>query len=132
MSTIIIRQNPARKKGDKILIPEAKNYISIVGQVVNPGNIVYKQNFTVENYIETAGGFSWRAIESDVRIIKANTGEWVEADDIEQLEPGDIIWVPEELPAPKFWDVFIDALTIFGQVATVVAAVVAVVIASRN
>ncbi len=120
------------KKGDKILIPEAKNYISIVGQVVSPGNIVYKQNFTVENYIETAGGFSWRAIESDVRIIKANTGEWVEADDIEQLEPGDIIWVPEELPAPKFWDVFIDALTIFGQVATVVAAVVAIVIASRN
>ena len=120
------------KKGDKILIPEAKNYISIVGQVVNPGNIVYKENFSVENYIETAGGYSWRAIESDVRIIKANTGEWVEADKIEKLEPGDIIWVPEELPAPKFWDVFIDALTIVGQVATVVAAVVAVVIASRN
>ncbi|MBL1214054.1 MAG: hypothetical protein HND52_11905 [Ignavibacteriae bacterium] len=120
------------KKGDKIYVPEAKNYITIVGQVVSPGNIIFKETLTVEDYIQTAGGFSWRAIENDVRIIKANTGEWIEADDIEELNPGDIIWVPEELPAPKFWDVFIDALTIVGQVATVVAAVVAVVIASRN
>jgi protein involved in polysaccharide export with SLBB domain len=127
-----VSENIILKKGDNIVIPEAKNYISIVGQVVNPGNIIYKENFSVDNYIETAGGFSWRAIESDVRIIKANTGEWVEADDVEKLEPGDIIWVPEELPAPRFWDVFIDALTIVGQAATVVAAVVAVVIASRN
>jgi polysaccharide export outer membrane protein len=120
------------KKGDKIYVPEAKNYITIVGQVVNPGNIIFKNSFSVDDYIETAGGFSWRAIENDVRVIKANTGEWVEADDIEELKPGDIIWVPEELPPPKFWDVFIDALTIVGQVATVVAAVIAVVIASRN
>ena len=120
------------KKGDKIYVPEAKNYITIVGQVVNPGNIIFKRSFSVDDYIQTAGGFSWRAIENDVRVIKANTGEWIEADDIEELKPGDIIWVPEELPPPKFWDVFIDALTIVGQVATVVAAVIAIVIASRN
>jgi hypothetical protein len=47
------------------------------------------------------------------------------------LEPGDIIWIPEEPPGPKFWDVFLTTLGVLGQVATVVAATIAVIIATR-
>ena len=119
------------KRGDVISVPEKKNYITLIGQVVNPGSIIYYENLSVEDYIQLAGGFSWRAIESDVRVIKVNTGEWIDADDIEKLDPGDTIWILEDPPGPKFWDVFITSLTIIGQVAAIVAASVAVIIATR-
>lgn len=119
------------KKNDYIFISEAKNYITLIGQVVNPGKLIYRPELNVDGYIELAGGFGWRAIENDVRVIKANTGEWQDADDVEQLEPGDTIWVPEDPPGPKFWDVFITSLNVLGQVATVVAATIAVIVATR-
>lgn len=119
------------KRGDRINIPEKKNYIIMLGQVVNPGNIIYDPTYTIEDYIELSGGFAWRALEDEVRVIKVNTGEWVEADDVEKLEPGDTIWIPEDPPGPKFWDVFTTSLQVLGQVATIIAATVAVIVATR-
>ena len=119
------------RRRDVINIPEKKNYITLIGQIVNPGNIIYNDNLSVEDYIQLAGGFSWRAIEGDVRVIKVNTGEWIDADDIEKLDPGDTIWVLEDPPGPKFWDVFTTSLSVLGQVAAVIAATVAVIIATR-
>ncbi|HSP88365.1 MAG TPA: SLBB domain-containing protein, partial [Ignavibacteriaceae bacterium] len=124
-------ENVILKRGDVIDVPEAKNYITLLGQVVNPGKVIYKSDLTYENYIELAGGFGWRALEDEVRVIKANTGEWIEADDIETLEPGDTIWIPEDPPGPKFWDVFTTVLQVAGQIAAVIAATVAVIIASK-
>jgi protein involved in polysaccharide export with SLBB domain len=119
------------KRGDIISVPEKKNYISIIGQVVNPGNIIFNKNLKVRDYIQLAGGFSWRALEGDVRVIKSSTGEWVEEDDVEFLEPGDTIWILEDPPGPKFWDVFLTSLTVVAQLAAIVAASVAVVVATR-
>jgi polysaccharide export outer membrane protein len=132
---LFLRNNVAEdillKKGDVISIPEAKNYVTLLGQVVNPGNIVYKAEYTVDDYILLAGGFGWRAVEGDVRIIKSNTGEWVDDEDVKTLDPGDTIWIPEDPPGPKFWDVFTTSLQIVGQVAAVIAATVAVIVATR-
>jgi len=119
------------KKEDIISIPEKKNYVSIIGQVVNPGSIIYNENLKVKDYIQLAGGFSWRAVEGDVRVIKGNTGEWVDAEDVEFLDPGDTIWVLEDPPGPKFWDVFLTSLTVVAQLAAIVAASVAVIVATR-
>lgn len=124
-------ENVILKRGDVIDVPEAKNYITLLGQVVNPGKVIYQENLTYENYIELAGGYGWRALEDEVRVIKANTGEWIEAEEIELLEPGDTIWIPEDPPGPKFWDVFTAILQVTGQIAAVIAATVAVIIASR-
>ncbi len=120
------------KRGDVIEVPEAKDYVILLGQVVSPGNITYQSGLTVDDYINLAGGFGWRAEKGDVRVIKANTGEWVDADDVVSLKPGDTIWIPENPPGPKFWTVFTTSLTIFGQVASIVAATVAIIIASRK
>jgi len=125
-------ENVILKDGDVITVPEAKNYIIILGQVVSPGNIIYDSKLTVEDYIALAGGFGWRAIEGDVRVIKANTGEWVDADDVDELKPGDTIWVLEKPQPPKFWEVFVTSLTIVGQLASIIAAAVAVIIATRK
>ena len=119
------------KRGDVINVPEAKDYVILLGQVVNPGNIIYQPGLSVNDYIDLAGGFGWRAEEGDVRVIKANSGEWIDAEDIDTLKPGDTIWIPETPPGPKFWDVFTTSLAVLGQVASIVAATVAIIIASR-
>lgn len=126
-----LKEDVILKRGDVINVPEAKNYITLLGQVINPGSIVYNKNFTVNDYIQLAGGFGWRAVESDVRVIKSNTGEWLDAEDVESLDPGDTIWIPENPPGPKFWNVFSTVLQVLGQVATVIAATVAVIVAAR-
>lgn len=119
------------KKNDQIFIPEKKDFIIIIGQAVFPGNLEYHPEYTIRDYIELAGGFSWRADEGDIRVIKGKTGEWVDEDDIVKLEPGDTIWIPEKPQGPKFWDVFKDSLTIVGQLATVIAATIAVIVSTR-
>ena len=103
----------------------------MLGQLVNPGKIIYDSTLTIQDYINLAGGFGWRALEGDVRVIKAKTGEWIDAEDIDELKPGDTIWVPENPPGPKFWDVFTDVLTIVAQLAAIVAASAAVIVATR-
>jgi protein involved in polysaccharide export with SLBB domain len=118
-------------QGDRINVPEKKNYITLLGQVINPGNIEFNPNLTIDDYINLAGGFGWRALENDVIVIKALTGEWIDAGDVQLLEPGDTIWIPEDPPPPKFWDVFMDALAITAQLATVIVAVTAIIVASR-
>jgi len=119
------------RKNDIINVPEKKDYIIMLGQFVNPGKIIFDSLLTIDNYIELAGGFGWRALKGDVRVIKAKTGEWVDADEDVLLQPGDTIWVPEDPPGPKFWDVFTDVLTIVAQLAAIVAASAAVIVATR-
>jgi len=125
-------ENIILKRGDVIDVPEAKNYIIMLGQINNAGNIIYQKNLKVDDYIRLAGGFGWRAEKGDVRVIRANSGEWIEADKVDSLSPGDAIWVPENPPAPKFWDVFTTSLQVVGQLAAIIAATIAVVVATRK
>lgn len=126
-----LKENIILRKNDIINVPEKKDYIIMLGQFVNPGKIIFDSLFTINDYIELAGGFGWRALEGDVRVIRAKTGEWVDADEDVLLQPGDTIWVPEDPPGPKFWEVFTDVLTIVAQLAAVVAASAAVIVATR-
>ncbi len=119
------------KNRDIINVPEKKNYIIMLGAVVRPGKLIFDPKLGVLDYIDLAGGFGWRAEEGKVRVVKANTGEWIDYDEVELLEPGDTIWVPEEPPAAKFWDVFTTTLSVVAQVAAILAAAAAVIIATR-
>jgi protein involved in polysaccharide export with SLBB domain len=124
-------ENIILRKGDIITVPQQKDYIIMLGQFVNPGKIIYNNSLKVSDYIQLAGGFGWRAEEGDVRVIKAKTGEWIDANDDVLLHPGDTIWAPEEPQGPKFWDVFTDVLSVIAQVAAILAASAAVIIATR-
>jgi len=126
-----LSENIIMRKNDEINIPQKKDYIVMLGQFVNPGKIVFDSTLTVDDYINLAGGYAWRALEGDVRIIKAKTGEWIDADEDIQLQPGDTIWAPEDPPGPKFWDVFTDVLTIVAQVAVILSATAAIIIATK-
>jgi len=126
-----ITENIILRRGDIVNIPQKKDYIIMLGQFVNPGKIIFDSTLTIEDYINLVGGFGWRALEGDVRVIKAKTGEWVDADEDVLLQPGDTIWAPEDPPGPKFWTVFTDVLTVVAQVAVILSATAAIIIATR-
>lgn len=121
-----MREDIILREDDVIEIPAKKNYIRIIGRVLNPGNVIFNPNWGFEDYIRFAHGYGWRADEGNVRIIKARTGEFVDADNTKDyiLEPGDTIWVPEE-PEIKFWNIVLTAIGVISQLAAIVGVIIA-------
>lgn len=120
-------QNIVLQEGDIIEVPRRKDYIRIIGRVNSPGNVIFAPGWTFEQYITAAGGYGWRADDGDVRVVKARTGELVDADDEGdyELEPGDTIWVPE-VPEVKFWEIALTTLGVISQVAGIVGIIIAI------
>ncbi len=120
-------QNILMRSGDVVEVPKLKNYIRIIGRVDNPGNVIFNPDWTYVQYIQTVGGYGWRADDGDVRVVKARTGELVDASNIGdyELEPGDTIWVPE-VPEVKFWETALTALGVISQIAGIVGIVIAI------
>jgi len=84
------------KNGDVIIVPRASEVINVSGEVANPGLLGYNPDYKYMDYIELAGGFSFRANKGKIRIIKGPTGEWKKAKGNTPLRPGDTILVPEK------------------------------------
>lgn len=115
------------RAGDVVEVPKRKNYIRIIGRVNNPGNVIFNPEWNFLQYIQAVGGFGWRADDGDVRVVKARTGELVDAEDTGdyELEPGDTIWVPE-VPETKFWEAALTALGVISQLAGIVGIIIAI------
>jgi protein involved in polysaccharide export with SLBB domain len=99
-------QNVLLEGNDVISIPEKRHIVKMTGQFIKPGLVDYFPGDTVENYIEQAGGFTWRADISQARLIRAKTGIRLELGKKEiatlVVGEGDVIWVPEK-PYFDFW-----------------------------
>ncbi|QOR37424.1 polysaccharide export protein [Billgrantia diversa] len=82
--------------GDVITIPEVSDSILISGEIVVPQAVVYKPGLSAKDYIEGAGGFTQRADESHILVVRQN-GAVRNARDV-SLRPGDEILVMPEVP----------------------------------
>ena len=114
--------NVVLKDRDFIYIPNKNVTVDVSGQVRNPGLIVYKPGENFLYYIEQARGLSWNAHKSKIRIIKANTGEWLKPDDSIIIEVGDQIFVQEK-PELKIWTITKEAITALAQLATLIVVI---------
>ena len=104
--------------GDNISVPSIRYTIKVSGQVVFPGAVVHNPDYGITDYIEKAGGKTWRA-SNEVRFIEGQTGQLKRSKDVEGIEPGDRIWVKEK-SRRDYWAIFTQATTVIGNVATVV------------
>lgn len=104
---------------DMIQVPTYTQTVTIIGAVKFPGITTYVPGETIGYYIKTAGDYSWDAKKSEVRLIKAISGEWVRADEATVVGLGDTIFVPEK-PKRDYWTLFKDVLLVTTQVATLV------------
>jgi polysaccharide export outer membrane protein len=78
---------------------EVVNYrpIFILGEVNRPGQYPYQPGMTVVSAVAIAGGFTYRAVEDQVSIVRNTSGKSVEgrAGRETTLRPGDVITVYE-------------------------------------
>jgi protein involved in polysaccharide export with SLBB domain len=81
------------RDGDVVLIPEQVNTVYVFGQVNKTGYVNYKKGMNYNYYITQAGGLG-RTAQDEIRIIKAKSRAWIEADALTVIEPGDYVYVP--------------------------------------
>ncbi len=103
----------ALEDGDRIYIPPRPSTIGVFGSVFNAASYLYMQGRTVDDYLRLAGGPTKGADEGSVFLIRANgdvvsarqtAGVFNRAGEIRRLaaEPGDTIFVPEEMNKATF------------------------------
>ncbi len=113
-------QNVLLRDGDVIVVPITSVTIYVFGQVVSPGHIQYTPGENVEHYLRMAGGLTDRARESDIKIVKAKTRQWLSADE-GIVEEGDYVWVPKvtEKPFGYFLGIIAQSAAILGAAVSV-------------
>lgn len=108
--------------GDLVRVEPLVTSIRVDGQVRNPGMIEYVAGRSPEDYVRIAGGYTSRAGRGGTRVTRGGSGQVVPARSVHDLQPGDIIWVPEGRDR-DYWSIFREVLAVAGQIAVVVVAV---------
>lgn len=79
------------EQGDKIVIPHKTDLVQIGGEVLMPQAVVFNPNAKIDDYIAWAGGFTERAEDQRIAIVRANG--LVEFDSLDPIQKGDQILV---------------------------------------
>ncbi|MBN2461251.1 MAG: SLBB domain-containing protein [Candidatus Cloacimonetes bacterium] len=111
--------DPFLQNNDYIYIPGQINSVIVSGHVKNPSSIAYEKGLNYLDYIERAGGFSWRVHKSKIRIIRGETGEWIKPDKNTVIYASDMIFVPEK-PEYDYWQITREAIATLSQIATII------------
>jgi protein involved in polysaccharide export with SLBB domain len=114
--------NLVLRDGDEIFIPELINGVWVAGQIRNPGLITWNKDMKWKDYLASAGGFANNRKSQGTRIIRVNSGNWVKPTDKIQINPGDVIFVPEK-EERYLWDNIREIILITSQLLTVLVAV---------
>ncbi len=92
------------EEGDSIHIPETPSQVQVLGAVYNQTAFVYRRDFTVNDYLNKAGGLKRDADRDEMYILKVDgtavssgSGSWVSGFKSSKVEPGDTIVVPEKV-----------------------------------
>lgn len=107
------------KDGDEITISSNVLSVKLMGGVVKPGLIEYKSDVKLNYYINKAGGFNSRAYKRRTKIMKNGSENWKDEDDINSIEPGDVIWVPEK-PYRSGYNITKETIMLLGSIATAI------------
>ncbi len=110
---------------DEITIARKNLSVKVTGAVISPGLVSFKNGSDYKYYINLTGGYNERARKRSITIIKGGSGIWLKPREVEKLEAGDAIWVPEK-PYINRLQVTKDILAIVGSVATVVLSGIAI------
>jgi protein involved in polysaccharide export with SLBB domain len=110
---------------DSIVITEKKYFINVQGRVNNPGLVVFNSKENYLDYINSAGGFGFRADASSTLIVKSKGQQFLAESRNYQLEPGDNILVPPKTET-KLGEILLTSLTVTVQLLTIAGVIIAV------
>lgn len=103
--------------GDRVDVPKRSAYVNVIGRVVQPGRVAYVPGGRVEYYLQSAGGYAWRANRGGTFVVKGGTGAAVKKGDVRGIEPGDMIVVPT-MRDRDLWGGVKDVLAVAANLAT--------------
>jgi protein involved in polysaccharide export with SLBB domain len=103
----------ALEDGDRIYIPARPSTVGVFGSVFNAASYLHQPGRTVDDYLRLAGGPTKGADEGSVFLIRANgdvvsarqsAGWFNQSGEIRRVpaEPGDTVFVPEEMNKTTF------------------------------
>ena len=111
-------QDRLLRAGDRLIVPEERETVTVSGNVTFPGLIAYEAGRKAGYYIAEAGGFASNADRGGTRVIRVLTGEWETRGDAGEVVPGDEIWVPEQADR-DWWRFTQDAVRFAASLATI-------------
>jgi protein involved in polysaccharide export with SLBB domain len=100
----------------------------VLGEVLQPGNFIYKKGATLDDYIQQAGGYASTADESHTYIVMPNgeahrvSRSWLSFE-VANLPPGSSIVVPRDVTPLDLRQTIIDVSQIFSQFAVSIASI---------
>lgn len=110
------------RDGDVITVERVNASIRVDGQVARPGVLTFQPGEPLRHYVQQAGGYSARAWRGHEQVTRAGTQQTILAKNVDELAPGDFIWVPMR-PEDSIWRRSSALLSALAQVATVVIAI---------
>lgn len=81
------------REGDRLVIPQYNNTITINGQVMYPNSVAYKEGASLSYYINQSGGYGLRAKTNRVFAVNMN-GTVTRVKSAKDITPGCTIVVP--------------------------------------
>lgn len=128
----IMAQNPAYdiavEDGDFLHIPRVNRSVTVVGEVQHTGSHRYDSKLSLDDYLNSAGGFRKRADDDRVYVIRADgsvmiprANRWFSVDK-NRIQPGDTVVVPLDTEYKDNMTLWAQVTQIFYQSAVALAA----------
>jgi protein involved in polysaccharide export with SLBB domain len=86
--------------GDNIIIPEKPTTVQVVGAVIHPRGVLYRENVNLDYFIQQCGGYAPDAAKDRVLVIRLGGG-LTPINKVKSFLPGDVILVPTQVLAAK-------------------------------
>jgi protein involved in polysaccharide export with SLBB domain len=95
-----------------------KTVVSVNGKVHNPGLYHFVEGKNYEYYIQQAGGTIKSANKMKIRIIRAGSGEWINANKNTVIYAGDTIYIPRYERFSYYWPYIKETIAFVSGLAT--------------
>ncbi len=108
--------------GDEVFIPAKSKVVHVAGYIGKPGSYEWVDGKDAEYYLDLAGGENRFAYNDLIRVIKAKSGKILEISEVDEMEMGDLIYVPEYIPPagrPAFLT-FKEVVVVLGSMAALI------------
>ena len=107
------------RDGDEISIPQYNGTVRVMGAVMYPNSVTYKDNKKLKYYVSAAGGFDNRARKNRAFVIYMNG--MVDSGKNAKIRPGCVVIIPSKSPSePVKWSEVVGMLSSTASTAAVV------------
>jgi hypothetical protein len=114
--------DPLLEPNDTIYIPQRPFTVAVLGEVLQPSNIPFRADMTVDDYLDAAGGYSSFADESETFLVlpdgsaRRKEKSWFRFSS-EIVPPGSTVFVARDVSGVDWHQIMVDFTSITSQLA---------------